>query len=223
MSDDDRWTSVIDQVLEALDEAEVSDPSTRDALAEGVRQAIESLESGIGLDVQIIGEGFPLAEDEPPEVEVVDGGRTGDEPPTDGEKPKLRISEPKEDEAREDSWEKSSPTQSIRTAVKVLRGRGDRSGVSHIPGLETTGWIRVAAEAGSDAAWQTIYAGLKPRLYRVACSSGSLDVTVDGESIERLLAGQSIDVEGTMVRVSAVDETSGRGGYSWISAPEGEE
>ena len=101
MSDDDRWTSVIDQVLEALDDAEVSDPSTRDALAEGVRQAIESLESGIGLDVQIIGEGFPTPEDEPPVVEVVTGGRSMDAPPTSGEKPKLRLADRKDDEAED--------------------------------------------------------------------------------------------------------------------------
>ena len=41
--------------------------------------------------------------------------------------------------------------------------------------------------------------------------------------MQRLSAGQSIDIEGCLVRVSAVDETSGRGGYAWVDAPEGEE
>jgi hypothetical protein len=71
----------------------------------------------------------------------------------------------------------------------------------------------VAAGAGADSTWQTIYAGLKPRLYRIACSSGSLDVTVDGESVERLLAGQSVDVEGTAIRVTTSTETGAIGGY----------
>ena len=79
MSEDDRWTDVIDQVLDALDDANVSDPDTRDALAEGVKTALESLETGIGLDVQIIGEGFPEVDSPPPTVEVVAGGRTDGE------------------------------------------------------------------------------------------------------------------------------------------------
>ena len=217
MSDDDRWTSVIDQVLEALDDAEVSDPSTRDALAEGVRQAIESLESGIGLDVQIIGEGFPTPEDEPPVVEVVTGGRSMDAPPTSGEKPKLRLADRKDDEAEDGPSDNLGPRKPLHTQVKVLRNLGDRGPSTNIPGLETTGWIRVAAGAGADSTWQTIYAGLRPRLYRVACSSGSLDVTVDGESLERLLAGQSIDVEGTAIRVTTSTETGAIGGYVPVS------
>lgn len=222
MSDDDRWTSVIDQVLEALDDAEVSDPSTREALAEGVRQAIESLESGIGLDVQIIGEGFPTPEDEPPVVEVVTGGRSMDAPPTSGEKPKLRLADRKDDETKDDEAENgpsgnSSPRKPLHTKVKVLRNLGDRGPSNNIPGLETTGWIRVAAGADADSTWQTIYAGLRPRLYRVACSSGSLDVTVDGEPLERLLAGQSVDVEGTAIRVTTSTETGAIGGYVPVS------
>jgi hypothetical protein len=217
MSDDDRWMSVIDQVLEALDDAEVSDPSTRDALAEGVRQAIESLESGIGLDVQIIGEGFPAPEDEPPVVEVVTGGRSSDEPPTDGEKPKLRIADPKSDETREESPQSSGPEKPFHTEVKVLRNFGDRTRMGHIPGLETSGWIRVAAGGSADSTWQTIYSGLKPRLYRIACSSGSLDVTVDGEPVERLLAGQSIDAEGKAIRVTTSIESGAIGGYTPVS------
>lgn len=217
MSDDDRWTSVIDQVLEALDDADVSDPATRSALAEGVRQAIESLESGIGLDVQIIGEGFPSPEDEPPVVEVVTGGRSLDEPPTEGEKPKLRLADPKDDGTNEEASDHSSPKRPFHTEVKVLRNLGFRAPSSNIPGLETTGWIRVAAGGGADSTWQTIYAGLKPRLYRIACSSGSLDVTVDGEPIERLLTGQSIDVEGTAIRVTTAHENEAIGGYVPVS------
>ena len=49
MSEDDRWSDVIDQVLDALDDAEMGTKTTRDALAEGVRQALESMESGCAL------------------------------------------------------------------------------------------------------------------------------------------------------------------------------
>jgi hypothetical protein len=57
----------------------------------------------------------------------------------------------------------------------------------------------------------------------VGCTQGSLDIILDGAAVQRLSAGQSIDIEGCLVRVSAVDETSGRGGYAWVDAPEGEE
>ena len=228
MSDDDRWTSVIDQVLEALDDAEVSDPSTRDALAEGVRQAIESLESGIGLDVQIIGEGFPSPENDPPVVEVVPGGRASDEPPTTGEKPKLRIANPKDGEGKGEEAKDGAPNNGdtrtpFHTEVKVLRNFGERLPAGKIPGLDSTGWIRVAPGGGAESTWQTIYTGLKPRLYRIACSSGSLDVTVDGEPVERLLAGQSIDVEGSAIRVTTDHESGAIGGYVPIPFMESEE
>ena len=94
MSDDDRWSEVIHQVLDALDDGGVSDGATRDALAEGVRHALESLEAGVDLDVQVLGEGFPVQESVG--VEVVDGGRDADEPRTQGEAPELRIADTEE-------------------------------------------------------------------------------------------------------------------------------
>ena len=178
--------------------------------------------------MQIIGEGFPSPESEPPVVEVVPGGRASDEPPTTGEKPKLRIANPKDGDEQDGEPNKGTPNNGdtrtpFHTEVKVLRNFGDRSPAAKIPGLETTGWIRVAPGGGAESTWQTIYAGLKPRLYRIACSNGSLDVTADGESVERLLAGQSIDVEGTAIRVTTDHESGAIGGYVPITFMEVEE
>jgi hypothetical protein len=74
----------------------------------------------------------------------------------------------------------------------------------------------VAAAQDNNASWQTIYHGLSPRLYRVACSAGVLDVTADGQAIARLRPGQSIDVEAQAVRVTTTESTEAIGGYSPI-------
>jgi hypothetical protein len=111
----------------------------------------------------------------------------------------------------------------VLTQVKMLRTARHTARSEIIPGLGKAGWIQVAGGGGVHAAWQTLYQGRVPRLYRIGCTQGSMDVTLDGDQVERLVAGQAIDVEGCLVRVCAVDEGSGRGGYAWISGPEGEE
>jgi len=216
MSEDDRWSDVVDQVLDALDDANVGDTSTRDALAEGVRQALESLESGVDLDVQILGEGFPFQETEPISVELVEGGRSTQEPRSEGEPPDLRIANP--DAADENSANPSS----MFTHVKVVGANSNRSKPRPLPGLAESGWIHVAGGDTSDSAWQTIYHGHSPRLYRVACSQGLLEVTADGQAIERLRPGQSIDLEASLIRVTTTDDGEAIGGYNPI-APRGAE
>ena len=223
MSDDDRWSEVIHQVLDALDDGGVSDGPTRDALAEGVRQALDSLESGLDLDVQILGEGFPVQEGM--NVEVMDGGRAEDTPRSEGETPELRIADTEEVERPDPSGSApSAETGEMFTHVKVIRPQAEtlHSRSRPLPGLAEAGWIQLTADLGSEAAWQTLYRGLKARLYRVACSTGTLDVTVDGEPVERLRAGQSIDVEGTAIRVTT-DGDEALGGYVQINSIAGDE
>lgn len=225
MSEDDRWSDVVEQVLGALDNADIADTNTRDALAEGVRQALESLESGVGLDVQILGEGFPFQDPEPVSVEIVEGGRSQEEPRSEGETPDLRIAE------REGNIEKGTKTSpdetldnpSIFTHVKVVRGNQSPPRQRVLPGLAEAGWIHVAGGDSPDSAWQTLYKGPTSRLYRVACSQGTLDVTADGQSIERLRPGQSIDVEAQLIRVTTSNDTEAIGGYTPIHPPTGEE
>lgn len=225
MSDDDRWSEVIHQVLDALDDGGVSDGPTRDALAEGVRQALESLESGVDLDVQILGEGFPVPDTV--SVEVVDGGRTADAPRTEGETPELRIADTEEVEipvqpptgtrSAADAGEMFTHVKVIRPANSPTSDRG-----RPLPGLSEAGWIQVTGDDGPEAGWQTLYRGLKPRLYRVACSTGTLDVIVDGEPVERLRTGQSIDVEGSAIRVTTESDEA-IGGYVQLDVGSGGE
>ncbi len=92
---------LLQQVSDALDEAELKDGAVRQALLDGVRDAFTSI-SGDG-----------------PTVTVVDGGRMADTPPTSGERPELRIATPAEDDEPE-----SEPP--VTTRVRVLRGPRSR-------------------------------------------------------------------------------------------------
>lgn len=222
---DDIWSEVMDQVADALGEVDLGEDGTRDALLEGVRQALEGMGGTIDMDIQVVTDSAGPAEPEDPSVSVVEGGRADADPRTPGDKPDLRVADLPED-GFTDEVETADPflVKPVVTQVKVLRTPPRPTAHAEaIPGLGQAGWIQVAGGGGAQSSWQTLYQGTRPRLYRIGCTQGSLDVTLDGAQVERLQAGQSIDVEGTMVRVSAVDETSGRGGYSWISAPEGEE
>ena len=159
MSDDDRWSEVIHQVLDALDDSGVSDGPTRDALAEGVRQALESMESGIDLDVQVLGEGFPVQDTVG--VEVVDGGRDAGEPRTHGEAPELRIADTEEVEippSNRSDHTQGTTNGEMFTHVKVIRpGSASTSRQGRpLPGLSEAGWIQVTADNGPDEAWQTL-------------------------------------------------------------------
>jgi len=218
MSEDDRWSDVIHQVLDALHDANVDDPNTRDALAEGVRQALESLDADMDLDIEIVGRDSADTPKPAMDVEVVDGGRSADSPPTEGKKPTLRIAEPSDDP----STVTATDGQPYVTQVKVLQG----SPVMPIrnPASQGHGWISIPNNGTADGAWQTIYLGLRPRLYRLAClPGGRLDVAVDGTQIERLSPGQSIDVEGLAIRVTSPDADGAMGTYIPVPAGWGEE
>jgi hypothetical protein len=221
MSEDDRWSDVIHQVLEALDNANVQDPSTRGALADGVREALESMGSNMDINIEVMEAGDPHPSTEPMSVEVVDGGREDNAPPTEGKKPALRIAEPSTGDASDDE----SGSAPYVTQVKVMRST-PRAEYIHNPGVTgfgETGWIELANNGEAETTWQTVYQGLRPRLYRVAClPGGRLDVTVDGAQVERLCPGQSIDIEGMAIRVTTPDEEAA-GVYGPVSYGRGEE
>jgi hypothetical protein len=221
MADDDQWSDVIDQVLSALGDANIKDGPTRETLAAGVREALESLQDGVGIDVEILGsELFDMGAgvDSATNIEVVPGGRESDEPKSEGVKPELRIAEPDDTAVTETESAGVSDSGPILTHVKVLHSGARSAGVQgkKIPGLSDAGWIHVAPGGAAQSEWQTVYRGLSPRLYRIACAQGCLDVTVDGESVERLVAGQSIDVEGAAIRVTSTEEGGAKGGYSLV-------
>jgi hypothetical protein len=220
MSDgDDRWRDVLDQVSDALNEAEVRLGPARDALLDGVRDALDALGEGFELDVEIVPSGDDI------DVEVVAGGRGEDEPPTPGQRPNLRVADTVEDTAeetaaqdeagvRDESWGQQGP---VFTQVKVLRT--PPRGTTTRPGLGEVGWIHLLTGGAADSSWQTVYQGRSPRVYRVGCTRGSIDVTVDSEPVERLRPGQSMDAEGAMIRVTTTEPEGAQGGYTPVLAP----
>ena len=136
MSDDDHWSDVIDQVLNALNQANVSDPNTRDALADGVREALESMGMGMGINIEISSSGDVNVDGASPDVEVVDGGRNPDQPPTEGKKPALRIATPNEENGAETKADdETNDTAPYVTQVKVLQGNpfGPAANMSFMP------------------------------------------------------------------------------------------
>jgi len=92
----DPWEDLLSQLDESLDELDFPDGPTRDAVLDGVREALESLTGA---------QSAPPPG--PPKVEVVEGGRDASSPRIEGERPVLRV-------ARE-------PKESRSTGVTVLR------------------------------------------------------------------------------------------------------
>lgn len=156
----------------ALDQLGIDDPAVRAAVAESVRAAL----AGLG----DTGGGAPV-------VEVVEGGRTDDSPPS-ANRPPLRVAEPPDPDNGEP-----------RLRVVRVGARGGSDGV-----------IRITPE--EDTAWQPVFHGEAPHPYRIHCDTGALRVAVDGAAIGRLHPGQSVDVVGRQIRVGA--ELTSHGRYS---------
>ena len=101
--------------------------------------------------------------------------------------------------------------------MKVIHDNTQVGRKRPLPGLSEAGWIHIAGGESTASSWQTIYQGQIPRLYRVACSQGAIEVTADGEVVERLIPGQSIDLEATLIRVTTHDGAEAIGGYTPIT------
>ena len=77
---DDTWADVMKQVHDALDEAQIDGESLRKSLMDGVKQALESLDDFL-VEPPTPDSAEP---DERVPVVVVEGGRTDDQPITEG-------------------------------------------------------------------------------------------------------------------------------------------
>jgi hypothetical protein len=233
----DPWADAMTQVEDALAEAGVVDGAHRDALIEGVRQAlgtltVDELEPASGPSQSArspIGGPPPVV----PGVSVVDGGRGAEDPPSASEPPQLRVAPSATDPAGagaaswggeelggavdspdtdgapgwegDDAWAHIPAT---RIVVKVA-GRAAAAPVS--PGRAELAHALISLEPGDTA--QTIFHGSVPRAYRLCCSSGALQVSLDGAPVETLTAGRAMDVEGAVIRVSVLGAAAGAGSF----------
>lgn len=199
--DDPGVDDVLEQLDVALTDAGVTDPEMRAALADNLKGALDRLgelgEVDLTVDVvttRVEGEGDDDTEPDdhgPPEVTVVDGGRTRGQPRVSGPRPDLRVA----------AGEGAGGDDPVPGAARTVRGR-------RLGSLARDGRIDVPADGR-----QAVYRGQQAHPYRVLCRGGRLAVSVDGVTLETLAPGQSVDVEGAAIVVLAVGEDRAAGSY----------
>ena len=170
---DDPTDDIIEQVNAALDGLSITDDATRDAVAAGLKEALGAL-SAMGVT--------PTPGREAPSVAVVEGGRAEDAPPTSGAPPDLHIAAPPTD---------AQPASAAPTARVVVSRAPIRSRPA---AADPAGHIALAPGTR-----QTILRARQARAYRIHCTDGALRVLIDGQPLDTVAAGQSIDVEGAML------------------------
>ena len=199
---DDTWSSLRDQVEEALRKAGLGDRDLDEAVVQAMEQAFTALGS-LSQDTE--------ESTSSPDVTVVEGGRREDDPPAPGEPPELRLAP--ETSAAADG-ELSTGDPKVRVTVHRLdrdgRRRTSTTGSSKRKDrrLQMQGRIQVAAEGH-----QTVFRGNESRSYRLLCTEGTLRIALDGLPAESLSAGQSIDVDAALIRVSGADGAAAAGNY----------
>ena len=178
-SDDRFFDDLVNQVEIALETIDIEGVDARDSIVEGLRQALQSAAE------------IELEASAAPGVVVLQGGKAGapeDEVELEGEsrRPELRVFE-RDDEAPEG-------LRDIRVKViepKVFRRRK----VDENPVTEGTILVDNTIE------WQTIYRGVEPATYRVWKADGQLQLALDGQWVEAMHPGQSLDVRASLIRV----------------------
>ena len=183
-------TSIISEISKGLDESSFVEDDIKGDLLEGIQDSLRAL----------FGTGFVQAE---PNVQVVEGGRSDDSPPTPGQRPTLKVAE-QEDYIEEAELSELGSTLNPNISVRLFKH--DLSSITPKVPL-TTGAICLK-EGESE---QCIYAGRNVRLYRIVASRGALTIHADGKLIGSLQEGQSMDIEGAQIKVisDALQETYG--------------
>jgi hypothetical protein len=182
---------VVSQVRGALDEADVSSRGAREMLLDELKDVFQALDPGSLLRPQ----SAPSA-DGAPDVTVVDGGRAEDAPPTEGPKPDLKVAhpEPTEDASVEDVPSKPRIYTRVTVHDTAAMKTADRRPV-----------IELDPSKEADAV-RSLFRGTVSRPYRIAVETGRVRVSLDGMPAEVVRAGDSLDVEASVIQVAAVGD-----------------
>jgi len=191
---DDEWDDVIAQVEEALEELSIHRGAVKDALLDGVREALTSL----------------VPDEDASVVTVIDGGRE-EEPSTGASPPELHVVHDEPEPIADPGPSRSVAHVRVVTPASVEGRTETVSG----PALEQRGRIRVVEQDG-ERPWQTLYRGAVAHPYRLFCSAGALEISLDGMPADELGTGQSMDVDARLVRVRTSQGTA-RGTYVRLS------
>ena len=174
-----------------------NDDELLDAIVEQVQAALEALKHDTTRDSLARGIRDALRSGGPgvetsvevtgPEVVVLDGGGAGAAPT---EKPDLHV------------VKEGVPTpDDTPLDIHVVRTSRPRTGAP----MSRDGRIVVA-----ESQWQTVYRGSRPATYRLTVDAGTLEVALDGELLERVTPGMTIDLEGVLIRVRGTPRANGR-------------
>jgi hypothetical protein len=180
---DDDLDDILDSIFQVID---LRDPRLKDKLRRGLQKGLEVAgELGHDVKVELDLDGAT------PEVVVLDGGRKeGSAAPDPTGPPDLSVIDgdgrgPDIDFLDGDLEDDDLLDESMR--VRVIR--------SGSTGTRTAGQIEVADDL------QTVYRGQTARTYRLHCDGGGLTVLLDGEEVDGIIGGQSIDVEAGLIQV----------------------
>lgn len=224
------WEGVLDEIRNALREADIEDGGVQDALIEGLRHAFSELDEGaFAADDEGANDGVTRLPGRP-EVTVVEGGRAEDDTdPPSGNRPDLRVAhrepsleEPEEEDDEDDEDDDSDDGMGGRRVVahiRVLRGGGSRPllGGGQAASEERPGARPMEGQIGVAAGEaQAVFRGASPHCYRIHCDKGSIDIVADELHIHRLRAAQSLDVEGRDLRVEGAGSGDSVGRYHRI-------
>lgn len=173
------WSDLMDQVRDALEDAGIGAGEVRDEVVQGVGDALRALRSA-GVE--------PEGASIDPTVDVVEGGRAPDSPPTSGNRPDLRVARPPTDSPGEtDTAEGATVNLTIRHGAML-------------PSLDGAVSFALANESS-----RTLFVGASAHPYRVRADAGTVRLVLDGTPTETLTAGQSMDVDAAHLRVVAED------------------
>jgi len=183
---DDPYDDVLSQVSDALDALNLGNGDARENLLEGVRDALKAIEGiDFGTDESLFYETGEVAPDGSPKLRVVD--------------------------TEEAEFHEAQHAAAEFRTVKVLKP--GRASAQPAP-LNLEGTITLEVRPGETAAWQTVFRGDTARAYRIRCTSGILQIAVDGAVVEQLHHSQTVDVEARLIRVSCGSDGACQGRYA---------
>jgi hypothetical protein len=181
---------VVSQVRVALDEADVTGRHGRELLLDGLRDVLHAMDPA-SVVRSTDAKRKPKSTDVP-DVTVVDGGRADDAPPTEGQKPDLKVAEP-------DSPDPVEDTPRVYTRVTVHKAQKT---------APPDGLPRVELHPTTDTdTWRSLFRGAVPRPYRLTVEKGRVRVSLDGMPADVIGPGASLDVEAAVIQVSLDGET----------------
>ena len=191
----DTIQGLVHELSKELESAGFVDDNVQEELMLGIQDSLRA----------IFGDVF---EPEVPTVTVVEGGRSDEDPIEDRRQPDLKVAsfdDNQEDEPIE-SFDSSMSFDSSNVSVRVIRPKG-----GGVPAL-SSGNIHLEKEESK----QCLYAGQTVKMYRLLLFRGQAEIFSGDTCIGIINEKQSMDVEGTNIKVSALSaEVTGI--YSYIS------